>query len=72
MPTLRTHIEAEQWIEYDYDPPCPETNHNAAITICSVTLHGVELLPALSRRIIDELEALCFEDMAYKAEDHRY
>ena len=72
MPTLRTHIESEQWIDYDYDPPCPETDHNAYITINSVTLHGVELLPALSRSAIDDLEELCLEDVAYKAEDHRY
>lgn len=63
---LKTHIEALQRIDYDYEPPCPESQE--AITINSVTLHGIELLPALSRSAIDALEELCLEDVSNKHE----
>ena len=63
MSVLKTHIESEQWIDYDYEPPEPETNHPESVTINSVTLHGIELLPALSRSAIDDLEELCMDDV---------
>jgi len=72
MTTLKTHIEAEQHIEYDYEPPCPETNHHESISIGSVTLYGIELLPALSRNAIDKLEELCMDDVVNRHEETRY
>lgn len=63
MSTLKTHIESEVFVDYDYEPPCRETNHHAAIIINVVSIYGIDLLPALSRSEIDRLEELCFADM---------
>jgi len=68
MSILKTHIELEQTIDYDYEPPEPESNHPESITINSVNLHGVELLSALSRSAIDDLEELCLDDVQMRRE----
>jgi hypothetical protein len=67
MPTLKRCEEVEQRVEFDYEPPQEQTrtdpSYPSQVTINSVTVFGVEILPAMSRSKIDALEELCLGDV---------
>lgn len=65
MSLLKRTVEAEQYVSYSYTKGSVETftdpASEAEIEIESVRCFGVEILPAMSRNIIDVLEEECMQ-----------
>lgn len=58
-------------VEYEFDEGDSDVGQSAGCAVLSVTYQGLDVMPLLSAKRIEELAEECFEEMRDKAERER-